>query len=465
MYRTELSIRILHALMMISATNISASAQGWDGPKCREVVMTGNEYKFNAHSIDEMIAAIESTDIDHPNGRVVRSPWEMGMIPNLAARKLGYQFQIKMIHAWANHQRMEKYEPYYTALQSVQSVLREDESALSKLPISDSQLDLLVSQPWGDRPELQNVGLIEELGLCAYYAPKKAVGCYQALKKILEDMAPVENITARREIYEVLTEESYRQPLTRLAQEYITLIEKMEQPSKTAVQGAGKKEIGNPGWFGIENRRLDEDLKRVFGGNDLRTWKVLAVLAARGANFYKLYGYATRQNFPVIAALGVISSAALYFDQLTPGGRFSFPRGTKVDCDSGKSYHFWMAAYLSKQYGSRWAAYLSSVAYQMRSDTEFRKPERAFTEKWNSIANQKIRLDLAYSASGAIYGERFQGSKSFNFDIDETLTILENGSEKLTPLSREESVGIWKDSPFMAFLRWNRIFHPEKAFE
>jgi hypothetical protein len=456
---------ILHALMMISAINISASAQGWDGPKCREIVMTGNEYKFNAKSIDEMIAAIESTDIDRPNGKVVRSPWEMGMIPNRAARKLGYQFQIKMIDAWSKHQRMEKYDSFSVALQSVQSILAEDGDALSRLPITDSQLDLLASQPFGDRQDIQNVGVIEELGLCAYYSPKNAMTCYSALKKILEDMAPVENITARQEIHQVLTEEAYRQPLIRLAQEYIALIERIDGPTDFAKPGVSPKRSGKMGLFGLENRRLDEDLKRAFGADDDRTWKVLAVLAARGANFYKLYGYATRKNFPVIAALGVISSAALYFDQLTPGGKFSFPRGTKVDCDSGKSYHFWMAAYLSRQFGSKWAAYLSSVAYQMRSDTEFRKPERAFMEKWNSIANQKIRLDLAYSASGAVYGVQSVNRKTFHFDIDEKLSILENGSEKLPPLSREESVGIWNDSPISAFLRWNRIFHPEKAFQ
>jgi hypothetical protein len=456
---------ILHALMMISAINISASAQGWDGPKCREIVMAGNEYKFNAKSIDEMLAAIESTDIDRPQGKVVRSPWEMGMIPNRAARKLGYQFQIKMIDAWSKHQRMEKYEPYSVALQSVQAILREDANSLSRLPIIDSQLDLLASQSFGDRRDLQNVGVIEELGLCAYYSVKNAMTCYSALKKILEDMAPVENITARQEIHQVLTEETYRQPLTRLAQEYIALIERIDGSTGSAKPGVSPDQSEKIRLFGLQNRRLDEDLKRVFGADDDRTWKVLAVLAARGANFYKLYGYATRRSFPVIAALGVISSAALYFDQLTPEGRFSFPRGTKVDCDSGKSYHFWMAAYLSNQYGSRWAAYLSSVAYQMRSDTEFRKPERAFMEKWDSIANQKIRLDLAYSASGAIYGDQSRNQKSFHFDIDEILSILENGSEKLAPLSRKDSVGIWKDSPVSAFMRWNRIFHPEKAFE
>ncbi len=438
-------IRILHAFTMISAMQISASAQGWDGPKCRDIVMSGNEYKFASRSIAEMLSKIEATDIDDLKGNTVRSPWEMGLIPNVAARKLGYQFQLKMIHAWARNQRMEAYDKMPIALQAVRAILAGNPKALETLPIANNDLDLLASQPEGDRLDLRSIGGIEEFSFCAYYSPRQALSCYEALDRILQDMAPVQNITARSEIQQVLTEEPYRKPLIGLALDYMNRIESGES---------------------IGDRRLDEDLRRVMKNED-RTWKVLAVLAARGANFYKLYGYATRSNFPVIAALGVISSAALYFDQMNEaiGERFSFPRGVKVACDSGKSYHFWMAAYLTRSYGSKWAAYLSSVAYQMRSDTEFRKPERAFIDSWNSIANQKIRIDLAYSATGADYAERLKNGGIYNFDIDETLSILENGSEMPPPISATKAKGIWSSSPISAFLRWNRIFHPEKAMQ
>jgi hypothetical protein len=449
MKRTDQNIRILHALMMISATYISATAQGWEGPKCREVVMAGNEYKFKVKSIDEMITAIESTDIDHLNGKQVRSPWEMGMIPNLSARKLGYQFQLKMIAAWAKFQKpvqsvpVDQFITQPKANEITRSILMGDSQALNRLPILNDQLTLLASAPQSDRKDLQDVGLIEELGFCAYYQPFGAVECYQALQKILNEMAPVENITARSEIYEVLTSDDLRKPLSDLALDYMNAIE-----------------FGLP----MKGRHLDSDLSRVLK-TDQQKWLVLAVLSARGANFYKLFGYASRSNFQTMAALGVIASASLYFDQVTSDERFSYPASVRVGCDTGKSYHFWMAAYLTQRFGSKWAAYLSAVAYQMRSDTEFRKPDRIFREKWNSIASQKIRLDLAYAAAGAEYAEGLRNGVQRNLDVDQKLNLLENGSEMLKPMDATEVEGYWSRSPFSAFRRWNRIFHPEKVLE
>jgi len=432
---------------VVSALFISVSSQGWDGPKCREIVLTGNEYKFKAKSIDEMIAKIESTNIDQLDGREVRSPWEMGMIPNLAARKLGYQYQLKMIAAWAQTQTISKVESHRKALQVTESILRGEQTWLTALPQLPVDLDLLASQT-GNSKDLDSVEPLEEFVFCAYFNTRNASRCYQALTQIIEEMAPVDNITARHEIFEVLSEPAYRKPLAALALEYTNLIE------------SGKS---------IDQRYLDEDLLRVLGSEKMK-WKVLAVLAARGANFYKLYGYASKNNFQVITALGVIASSALYFDSQRPQELFSFPKGVKVSCDSGKAYHFWMAAYLSMKFGSKWAAYLASVGYQMRSSTEFRKPERAFMESWNSVANQKIRIDLAYSSVGARYGEWVRVNarkplrkKTYYFDLDEKLDFLENGAEMLEPLSKQEAIGIWKDSPISAFIRWNRIFHPERA--
>ncbi len=412
----------------------------WDDPYCQKVLFTGNEYKFKAKTIDQMIANIESTNIDQLNGNTVRSPWEMGMLPNLAARKLGYQYQLKMISSWSIDLSIARSPIHSQALEITKSILEGDESRLSRLPIVNQQLPLLQNQPSSDWKDLQEVDSITLYGFCTYFQPLASNQCYQALNQILQDMAPVQNITARKEIDEVLTDLSYQKPLTRLALEYISWIE------------SGKK---------IGSRRLNEDLVRVLGSTE-KAWKVLAVLSSRGANFYKLFGFSSRQTFPTVAALGVIASSVLVFDWMGPE-KFSFPRGVKVNCDSGKSYHFWMAAYLSHRYQSKWASYLSSVAYQMRSKTEFRDPNRSFQIPVNSIANEKIRLDLAYAAAGAEFGNSV--SYGSRFDIDHKLDLLENAAEKIEPIDKNDASDYWAEAPLKAFYRWNRIFHPERAMQ
>ena len=415
----------------------SSPAHAWTAEECRRVVLSGNEYKFKAKTIDEMIHNIETMDLDHLVGLKMRTPWEMGMIPNLTARKMGYQYQLKLISSWVLSLSSNQGKVHGEALEIVRDILSGSPSFLSRLPVTNSRWAALIESS-ADRDMLSGINPISEWLICSYYQPEKTKECYSGLKHIIQEMAPVQGITARDRIDEVLKNPSYQLPLSKLALEYIDLIEK-----------------GLP----IQGRKLDEDLLRALG-SETRKWNVLAVLSTRGANFYKLFDYASKKDFRTIAALGVISSAALYFDSLNEE-IFSFPRGVRVDCDSGKSYHFWMSAYLARRYGSKWAAYLSDVGYQMKSKTEFRNPNRAFTDAWDSPANQKIRLDLAYSVAGAEYG--MSDSARFNLNISSVLDVLVGNAERLPPISDSEASFLWRNFGVRAFFRWNQLFHPEKA--
>lgn len=429
----------------------SAAAQAWSEEKCRNVVFSGNEYKFNAKTIDEMIQKIESTNVDDLGGdEVIRSPWEMGMIPNLAARKIGYQEQLKMISSWVRTHDVQYQLSHATTLNDVREILKGNREILRNLDEENPKLTELMAEDAMDYKAMDGVNPVTTWSVCFYYQPLRVNECYRELNKIVHVMAPVNGITARDRIYQVMKNPKFQEPLAKLAQEYLEIIES-----------------GAP----AEGRKLDEDLLRVLGSENMK-WTVLAVLSARGANFYRLFEYASKKDFRTLAALGVIASAALYFDSLNKD-MFSFPRGVEVDCDSGKSYHFWMSAYLSRRFGSKWAAYLSEVGYQMKSKTEFRDPNRAFTDRWNSVGNEKIRLDLAYSAAGAYYGEydrnQYLGKEShalrFHFDIDETVDMLEESSERLVAVPKEQVSYLWTGFGAGAFVRWNRIFHPEKAME
>jgi len=97
----------------------------------------------------------------------------------------------------------------------------------------------------------------------------------------------------------------------------------------------------------------------------------------------------------------------------------------------------------------------------MKSKTEFRDPNRSFTLPFDSIANEKIRLDLSYAAAGAEYGA--SSTKRLKIDIDHKLDLLEYYAEDMEPMSKDEAKDYWTASPIKAFYRWNRIFHPERA--
>jgi len=425
----------------------SSLAHAWSDEKCNTVVLTGNEYKFHAKTIPEMIKNIEAMKIDElPNHRI-RTPWEMGMIPNLAARKLGYQDQLTLIADWL---KPNQNLPIHESLLSVLDVLNGVESAVAGLPEENPKLKELANAKTSDREELKKINPTEILAVCEYYEPFGAFHCFEELMKVMKVMAPVDNITVRDQVYEIMSNSKYQEPLSKLALEYIHIIEN-----------------GLP----MVNRRLDEDLLSALGSEDMK-WSVLSVLAARGANFYKLFDYSSRKNFQTVAAMGIIASASLYFDSLGTE-LFSFPRGIDVSCDSGKSYHFWMPAYLSRRFGSKWAAYLSDVGYQMKSETEFRDPNRAFDESWDSPSNEKIRLDLSYSSAGARYGEFVAKESSgewedgnFYFDTDLIVALLDASSEKLTPVTKAQAIELWKrDFGLFGFHRWNQIFHPEKAMQ
>ena len=394
----------------------SPCAHAWSEEKCREVVLTGNEYKFQVKTIDEMIQEIETTKIDLKNGEI-RSPWEMGMIPNLAARKLGYQYQLELLAKEALGTNDADHVLHSQALDVVKRILSGDKSNLSNLPMNNFKMDGLIHAVSTSEANSE-LASISAMGACGLYQSwEQQSNCDNALKSILKAMAPVNDITSRGEIGIVLTDPRYQLPLSQLASEYIDKIEKGES---------------------IGDRRLDEDLNRVLGSQEMK-WNVLAVLAARGANFYMLFDYGSRENYRVMTALAVISSAALYFDSLNRSGEiFSFPRGVHVSCDSGKSYHFWMTAFLAHEYGSKWAAYIAEIGYQ------------------------KIRLDLAYAAAGAEFGAHSEGT-AFNFDINEALDRMEKSADPLKPMSKASATYLWDFFGIPALVRWNKIFHPGQA--
>ena len=68
--------------------------------------------------------------------------------------------------------------------------------------------------------------------------------------------------------------------------------------------------------------------------------------------------------------------------------------------------------------------------------------KETFSQKWDSLANEKTRFDLAYSSAGAEYGESARQRpfdqnpiEEFSLDVDTVLDRLDATSDQLEPVS------------------------------
>jgi hypothetical protein len=181
-----------------------------------------------------------------------------------------------------------------------------------------------------------------------------------------------------------------------------------------------------------------------------KTWDTLAALAATGPNFAKrwsrhLYDYKMDINNindnPNAYLLQIIAEAIPKLDTQKAtehnGQSYSLPASVSFPCDIGKSYHFWMTAYLSRKLSlegsspdsASSSAYISDVGYQLRRES-FSGPELKMADLENFGPTETgIRMDLLLAASGAKYGAAASQGQSFAVDLGKLL----GNSMKATP--------------------------------
>jgi hypothetical protein len=203
------------------------------------------------------------------------------------------------------------------------------------------------------------------------------------------------------------------------------------------------------------------------------TWDVMAVLAAGGPNVgQRLWTYKTDPvNNTTRIALTAIAEIIPLYDSIkleTQKSHYSLPPGVNSTCDSGKSYHFWMTAYLARKAAlasknpsaAASAAYISNVAYQaLAGGVGWRSPGQVFqNERFGPIENG-IRMDLSLAAAGAKYGayqEPTNVDKVYRSAIQQT-TTKDSLNSILGTL-------IWLN-PGAAKRRWEQIYTPWSIFK
>ena len=125
---------------------------------------------------------------------------------------------------------------------------------------------------------------------------------------------------------------------------------------------------------------------------------------------------------------------------------YSWPNGVSGFCNTQKSYHFWMAAYLSRELSkqgfnsesSMLGTYTAAIGYQLNRD-QGRVAEKSKNYSENVIVRSVfdpviniIRADLAYAAAGARYGSQYGRGNVKSISIDKSLiNMIEHSSSNI----------------------------------
>lgn len=206
---------------------------------------------------------------------------------------------------------------------------------------------------------------------------------------------------------------------------------------------------------------LFDDLKNSFIESGLptseaetKTWDALGALAATGPNFAKRWSrhssplFGQKMNLkniddnPNAFLLQIIAEAIPKLDSQKAadhqGQVYSLPADVSFECDIGKTYHFWMTAYLSRQLTSQGsspeaassAAYIANLGYQLRREAFAGKALKVNEMERFGATENGIRMDLVLAAAGAKFGVASAKNQPYSVDLGGKL----RESMKATPI-------------------------------
>lgn len=392
------------------------------------------------------------------------TPWESSQYPDITLRKQSYDKGILSLNI-NDDLGLQSEAKVREFLQNPGGRKFPESYGESLTEHSQREWNHLKPSSYSDDNQSKGIEQAEKsfLPLCALFSITDAKECESGLKETIKLMTPVNNLTAIPVLKEVLTDKLYAKGASIAA---VKIMDKIN--SDAPVKGNLYDDI----YDSFRKVGLDRSKAEDY------TWNLLAAYGARGANVYLLADRVlNRDNAATLLALQVIASGVNVLDSRTfkSSHPYSYPKTVTTSCDTGKPYHFWMTAYLSRRLTKQSknpeaganAAYLANVGYQMKSTTFGRDPRRAFTTPTYSAANNKIRLDLSVASAGAVFGaQSFKGS-----DLDKTISV-DNGikaivekAEVLPIMNSSDVAELWDGTGFEGFKKWTRIFAPEAPLD
>lgn len=206
---------------------------------------------------------------------------------------------------------------------------------------------------------------------------------------------------------------------------------------------------------------------------DAMTWKTLGLLSTGGANMTTRLSKLIYDGhrWPTVTALSAIAGLLPALDHRY--GReqnlYSFPPGVKARCDTSKSYHFWMAAFLAHDLAqtsgdsesAMAAAFSANKAYHNVGNFTQRGAGSILAHSPFSPASQVMRADLSYAMAGAAFGATRASGSANELSVDQGLSTLIESSRVQRPLDKSEIGG---PLSYSNYARWSRTFAANELY-
>jgi hypothetical protein len=396
--------------------------------------------------------------------------WQASMVPLEWVRVAAYK-RMRIMAAW----KLDGYQDVYNALKNKTALPVADwEAPDPKNPHrkfrSVEEMRHIARE---DKASIQQgMSPMAQKVLCSEITLMNAGTCGRGIAEIVDWMHATAYFSMPELIAEVATNPIYEEGLRQAA----LLI--MNRVSSGPADG-----------------HLDEDLQASFRNAGVApakaqelTMNVLGVIATAGPNIIWRMALLNLPGESQISkvAISAIAIAAPILDlrTLKSAHSYSFPRQLQSFCDPGKSYHFWMSAYLAWRLGketgnqeaARAAAFIVAKGYQMRATTGSggskdpkafgRNPLRAFTEQPLSEINNRIRIDLSFAAAGSSYGAALgTGKNPSAMNVDRAMHAVFSASQDLPVLTPEEAQAQWDGTGVSGYHRWQQVFAPDTALD
>ncbi|HEY8271444.1 MAG TPA: hypothetical protein VIG33_11195, partial [Pseudobdellovibrionaceae bacterium] len=328
--------------------------------------------------------------------------------------------------------------PKYTKEQSTNSSTLQRAAActlFSKSSMSECDKNLLKIESFMAIESFQQ----DQVMIAPYGAGEQSIFSKPGLGFAMGAPMPSSMVTAAPVIKRILTDSKATEGLRKTA---IKMIEQQKMKIN------GKSNLFDD----LQNSFVEAGLSKTEA--ETKTWDTLGALAATGPNFAKRW---SRHSSPYMGQkmnlkniddnpnaflLQIIAEAIPALDSKKAaehqGQPYSLPSGVSFGCDIGKTYHFWMTAYLSRQLTSQGsspesaasAAYIANLGYQLRREAFAGKELNVKDmEKFGATENG-IRMDLVLAASGAKFGAASANSQVYSIDLSQKL----RESMKATPI-------------------------------
>ena len=339
-------------------------------------------------------------------------PWLHGLIPSLEAKQVALDGALRLLpiakNARARSVREWLANPAGQDIDALHRAWKKD----GRASYTFGQLKTLAAAA----PAAPG-GMAARAGACALYGSARPLECEHALASLVKEVSPVHPADAGFS-YSLLPEMELllRDPKLKegLRLAALKLLDRTRSPpdAKADLFGDVKNSF-------IASGLADKDA-------DEAAWRTMGVIATSGANFVlrmrKLDLPADQLQAAV--SLSTIAGALPLLDgQYSGSGHlYSYPPSVHTSCDTGKSYHFWMSAFLAHRgvqagnsaRAAAEAAYVSDVGYHILDD-DFR-PLVAGSQTFSPGLNI-LRADFSYTAAGAEFGAGRTGTVSIDEGI------------------------------------------------